>query len=632
MSMQAGESEMRPSPPSSTSPHVADAKELSRIMSEFSNYDPMARQRPVRPSSALGLPSTAPTPIPASLTRNASPRLENPPGSRPRMASTTVLSSSAGASSLSSDQDLDELADQPQSIFSPPPLKRQSIAAAFHNLANLTGGGSSSASPSTSATGVGSAPRGVRKSSTFKNKKEIADVLNRNAPAVPAALLAKLNAKKAASSTKRTPNRLRHRLTLLGIRMTGEFKDIARVIQQIQRVPLADENSLLYMLRSHQEHADSQLSQKIATLCNSKEERSQQAIEQIIKILSIRLRSFSQFPYSTKLHFCRIMQYEKFEAGALIVKEGHISLSYYLIVSGQLEVFILRDGFRHRLNLLNPGDSFGRVQLLKDNNTACISTLMDTELLRIDKEEAAKTSVLNDQQETLSQLRRVPHFSLSDSFIKECSSMFTVLTYEPNETILFEGAKNVLLHWIVVGQCRCTKVVPFLQRKVKTGAATTRTVLFPHTTPNSASSSSAHDQSLMHQVAGEVVSEEIVNNLLTIHELGFGDHFPDLPKPPGFAWITEAMFERHKYLDYLESMPPQQPEAKSFTSVVANSKVVIASIPLVDYARVAPPKMVLWMFNNACMPVTSVADLQQAYLEKRKWDTYKKEVVKELRK
>ena len=67
--------------------------------------------------------------------------------------------------------------------------------------------------------------------------------------------------------------------------------------------------------------------------------------------------------------------------------------SFYIILSGQLEVFIIRDSQRQKvflltqINLLNPGDCLGRIHLLGDVRQACVSSSIPTEVILVNKRE-----------------------------------------------------------------------------------------------------------------------------------------------------------------------------------------------------------------------------------------------------
>lgn len=53
------------------------------------------------------------------------------------------------------------------------------------------------------------------------------------------------------------------------------------------------------------------------------------------------------------------MRYQSYPKGRLLVKEGHLSTCFCFVLSGQLEVFRIKDNVKHRLGIVNAGDCFG---------------------------------------------------------------------------------------------------------------------------------------------------------------------------------------------------------------------------------------------------------------------------------
>jgi len=63
-----------------------------------------------------------------------------------------------------------------------------------------------------------------------------------------------------------------------------------------------------------------------------------------------------------------------FKKGAMIIREGSITSSFYIISQGEVEVLKDKDGAPVRIAVLGPGEFFGETSLLDpDNNTHCAS-------------------------------------------------------------------------------------------------------------------------------------------------------------------------------------------------------------------------------------------------------------------
>nr|KAJ3422746.1 hypothetical protein HK105_006559 [Polyrhizophydium stewartii] len=255
-----------------------------------------------------------------------------------------------------------------------------------------------------------------------------------------------------------------------------------------------------------------------------------------------------------------------------------------------------------KLNILNAGDCFGAMQLVNDLRTACISTLMECEFLRIDK----NTKHL---EEKLDALRRVPEL---ERLAATANSFFELSTYEPNETILYEGTEATKISWILSGSCRCVKVVPFVQKTMQIGFEKAARQLRPYDGTT---------------LCGP--EEEVIHTTLTIQELDAWDHFPGLPAVEPAT--TEYTFNKDAYLRRLGSdLDASSVKLKAEYSVFTSSKVEIASISILDFVRLADAHTVLEVLSNKNQINVAISQLQEAYIEKRKWETFKKSVVNQV--
>ncbi|KAI8925287.1 hypothetical protein BC831DRAFT_461762 [Entophlyctis helioformis] len=351
------------------------------------------------------------------------------------------------------------------------------------------------------------------------------------------------------------------------------FESVHSRVQSVFETPLKEPGGLSFLLRLQLQTSDSSMSQKICKLLEP-QDRSRETLDAVQRLLAFRVRSFAQFALDQRLRFCMIMQYEKFPKQTVIVKEGHNAWSFYFILNGQVEIFMVKNGYRNRLNVLNTGDSLG---------PPC---------------------------RKLAMLSTIPVFQTTPEFPENAANLFEIITYEPNETIIYEGTEAGQLFWILKGTCRCVKVVPFVQKKVKVGFST----MNKHLTPYNPSMTLAAD-------------EEIIQNLLTIQELEHGDHFPGIPAYQDDDYTNEFTFKKEKYVHQLELEDPTNPKTKAGFSVVASTQVEAAVISRLDYVRAATKEMLVETLRSKNLHQVSMAQLQEAFLDKWKWDIYKKQVV-----
>ncbi|KAJ1336796.1 hypothetical protein BSLG_006899 [Batrachochytrium salamandrivorans] len=370
----------------------------------------------------------------------------------------------------------------------------------------------------------------------------------------------------------------------LGMRLARVYKYITRKTQNVQLAPLVETSSLTYMLRNMQAHTDTSFSIKVRELLNAfQKTRTPENLEALERTLSIRLRSFSRFSINQRNQFIEIMNLEAFQKDTLLVKEGHISLAFYFILNGQVEIFKIKDGLKYRINVLNSGDSLGdrTMNMLSDRRTACVATTMDTELLRIDKADFFKIAQVKDERSIsnrIAQLSRIPYMEASENgFIEKAAHFFKCITYDANEQILLEGPKP-------------------------------RSVL--DTTGN---------LPLSHQENIPLAEdEERSDQLLRVQELQEYDFFPDMPKNIERLdqWLTDSMFNKDDYIDFLTEQDPICSPLLSYASVIAKTKVEVMTISRVDFCRLASVRMIIKLLLTQNIQRVPIEMLQTAYLEK----------------
>ncbi|KAJ3322532.1 TBC1 domain, member 5 [Boothiomyces sp. JEL0866] len=253
--------------------------------------------------------------------------------------------------------------------------------------------------------------------------------------------------------------------------------------------------------------------------------------------------------------------------------------------------------FSKKMNVMNAGESVGRIQLINDIRMASVATLAPTEFLMtqlLTKEE------LEDQMDSLS---RLPHFTKHKDFLAKTNSLFEVVVYSMGDTILTEGQAETKIYFILEGNCKCTKKVPFLQKK----------------------GSGGKDISIYESNMPVGPNEEIIEHTFTIQELETSDHFPGIN--PETKKLNQVDIERAA----LASETDFDATILEF-SVTATSRIEVASIPRSDYMKFATPDMLVETIQQKNLYEVSVRQVQEGFLEKLKWDSYKKNTVDNMKK
>ena len=139
---------------------------------------------------------------------------------------------------------------------------------------------------------------------------------------------------------------------VLGIRFAKFQRFLTDKIMKARRAPVIDSDGLANLIRFHKGQGDIGFTVKVKELLEPDDplHRTHEGIETLERILSIRLRSFARFTLNQRLQFCSIMHYESLTPETLIVKEGHVSYAFYFILSGQVEIFKIKDDMRYRVS------------------------------------------------------------------------------------------------------------------------------------------------------------------------------------------------------------------------------------------------------------------------------------------
>ncbi|KAJ3166170.1 Cyclic nucleotide-binding domain-containing protein 2 [Irineochytrium annulatum] len=381
---------------------------------------------------------------------------------------------------------------------------------------------------------------------------------------------------------------------------------------ELQEANDIESQGLTYMLKSHQSKADIAFSAKVQAMLSGN--RTPQVIRMLQRLLALRIKSFARFTPEQQREICSVVKYESRPQSTVIVKEGHDPWGFYFILSGQCEVYRTKKEKKYRVNILNVGDFFGEHRI-EGKRTVSVACLMASELLQLNREDYELILHMNDSENIASRvsaLTQIPHFqSTHPSIIERIAQTSQLHTFQPQETIVAEGAENFHIFFVIAGSARAVKLVPFLRRQ---------------TTPECATHSRKHTLVAYEPGVTEVGPEDrVVVNLLTVRELGPGDHFPDIS-----ATVNPDRFNRIELMSRLSSDGPNRLDARAYISVIATTKLEVIMMTRVDYARVATNDMIVQVLASRALLHVPVSDLQVAYLHKRLWDIFKRKCVEQV--
>ncbi|KAI9199622.1 uncharacterized protein BJ171DRAFT_205291 [Polychytrium aggregatum] len=358
--------------------------------------------------------------------------------------------------------------------------------------------------------------------------------------------------------------------------------------------------------------------------------------------LTSSLPAFSKYNTAVRKALCRVTKFEAFKQGRVIVKEGHEAQNFYFIASGQVEIRKQIEGQSILLNVLKTGDSFGELALLQNvRRSATVITLMDTELLRVNKDdflEVLRTESEKDLHEKVELLQSIPLFQmLSRAAIIHLAATSQSRDYVADQVITTEGEVPQSIVVIKEGYCRLVKAVRFLRvpwskaypdrfklvpcpegfgEKPKPTRQAERTQLRPGNVTFLTAT----------QFVEPVVQPPIVNRVLKIKDCSVGETL--------FAVSAVVQLGTPNIVRHLNMTMRQERQAKRAPfSILSNGRVKILLINRGEFARVATAEMAETIgakHLDDSLEVWHPQKLQHEYINARRWKLHKAGVISEL--
>ncbi|XP_053109223.1 cyclic nucleotide-binding domain-containing protein 2-like isoform X2 [Hemicordylus capensis] len=211
-------------------------------------------------------------------------------------------------------------------------------------------------------------------------------------------------------------------------------------------------------------------------LCICPRQRKQQDLLQIQACLKTN-RAFQCLPSKTQLQLCQAFIYQEYDAGTIIIRQGHVATECYLVLSGKLKVMMADANSNAKsftpetLCEAGEGDFIGETCLLTNTKRpASVICKSDAELLVMDKENFKY--ILADLQyeqhhATCHFLRKLPIFSTwpleKIEFLVHCSLR---RFYRAGTTVITDSLDSYFL--IIVKSGRCIEAAKLGQETIAT--------------------------------------------------------------------------------------------------------------------------------------------------------------------
>lgn len=191
---------------------------------------------------------------------------------------------------------------------------------------------------------------------------------------------------------------------------------------------------------------------------------------------TIRLKCFDRYPMYVRKELARVLYYESFEQGRVVIRQGDIGFNFYFILSGSVFVEMQEKDQRtgKKLNMivgeLSSGAAFGELALLHDDRRrATIVCKEYSEFLKVDKpdfDEVLKKNHEKEWKERMEYFKKHPlfdgwspanlHYAVESSQTIECLPSTVILKD------LATASENIF--FIVKGTCKVVQKVYFWER------------------------------------------------------------------------------------------------------------------------------------------------------------------------
>ena len=205
-----------------------------------------------------------------------------------------------------------------------------------------------------------------------------------------------------------------------------------------------------------------------ATLSKPAAERTDEELSQIYDVVD-RLKCLSRYSRKVKHDLAKVMRYEVYNCGRVLIKEGHKAEEFYLIVSGSVNMLHtehMRSGqSRQRIvGTLDEGQCFGELELLYEMKRNATYVVRDpgSEFFCISKHDFQQVlydsheAIMNEKLDILLREDATKDWPYED--LTGLSSQCKLVEFASEKIILgnTNGDADVICH-IVSGKCRLVR-------------------------------------------------------------------------------------------------------------------------------------------------------------------------------
>ncbi|XP_028399067.1 cGMP-dependent protein kinase, isozyme 1-like [Dendronephthya gigantea] len=199
----------------------------------------------------------------------------------------------------------------------------------------------------------------------------------------------------------------------------------------------------------------------------------------LVQNLIMRIKAFETFSTHLKSELSRVLLYQKFGAGRVVIQQGHLGASFYFIVSGtvtvQREEKDDRTGEKHVqvLGEMSDGGAFGELALLQNTTrTATIVCKTACEFLKIDKDDfnqVLRSSQQIDFEKKMTIFKEQSYFEKwSMQEVRSANANSKVVLFPANSIILKDNDEEYV-YFVQSGRCKVIREITVVKTKLPFG-------------------------------------------------------------------------------------------------------------------------------------------------------------------
>ncbi|OHT16102.1 cyclic nucleotide-binding domain containing protein [Tritrichomonas foetus] len=205
----------------------------------------------------------------------------------------------------------------------------------------------------------------------------------------------------------------------------------------------------------------------LLALLKQSDTRTNADIEQIASFCRL-FSVFNEIPEHTFNAFCKIIEIDEFDPGAIIYKEGDVGSDWYIIVEGSVNVTSNMNSTSPIRGMMKIGDSFGRNALQQDvvrgETIVCVDHVYVLRVGRKQYQEMIQNAVSGLDGETqafantfLQGLCPLPGMHIATSVSRK--------VFPSNTVVMKQGEEPEGIYYILRGSAAVVREVPFPSKK-----------------------------------------------------------------------------------------------------------------------------------------------------------------------